>query len=53
MNARDFIEQIARLETEDEINERTDGDGMSGDDAVETLSSLIRQARKVLERESL
>ncbi len=43
---RDFVQTIANLETEEDINFRTDGDGMSGDDAVETLSGLIRQARR-------
>lgn len=42
------LEKIARMETEDEINARTDDEGMSGDDAVETLSSLIRDARKIV-----
>jgi hypothetical protein len=44
----EFVQQIARLETEHEINERTDYEGMSGDDAVETLSGLISQARKLV-----
>lgn len=42
-----FVELIARMETNDEIDERTD-DGMSGDDAVETLSALIHEARELL-----
>jgi hypothetical protein len=41
----DFVRAIARLETEDEVNARTDDEGISGDDAVETLSILIRTAR--------
>jgi hypothetical protein len=38
------LEQIARMETESEYEDRT-GDGMSGDDAVQTLSDLIHMAR--------
>lgn len=44
----DFLQQISRLETESEINERTDDEGMSGDDACETVSSLIDGARGLL-----
>lgn len=43
----DLLETIARMKTESEINAETDGDGMSGDDAVETISSLIDSARKI------
>lgn len=39
----DLIGQIARLKTEEEYGD----DGMSGDDAVETLSGLIRKAREL------
>lgn len=46
---REFVEQIARMETADEFDERTDGEGMSGDDAVETVSGLVRKARELLE----
>ena len=45
---QNFLRTLARMETETEINERTDGDGMSGDDACETLSMLIEQARALL-----
>lgn len=38
---------IARLETNEETLERT-GDQQSGDDAVETLSSLIHRARALV-----
>jgi hypothetical protein len=40
-----FIKKIARMETASEFDERTD-DGMSGDDAVDTLSTLIEEARQ-------
>jgi hypothetical protein len=46
---RKFIDQIARMETAEEYDERTNDDGMSGDDAVDTLSGLIRQARELTE----
>jgi len=42
-----FIETIARMETESEYDDRT-GDGMSGDDAVDAVSNLIHQARALL-----
>jgi len=45
---RAFVEQLARMETASEYDERTDGDGMSGDDAVDTVSSLIDEARALL-----
>jgi hypothetical protein len=45
-----FIGLIARMETATEFDTRTDGDGMSGDDAIETLSSLIDTARIILSR---
>lgn len=54
MTARDqrlvytFLQVIARMETEEEINARTDDDGMSGDDACATLSALITEARRLL-----
>ncbi len=42
---QDFADQVARLETADEYDQRTGGQGMSGDDAIDTLSSLITMAR--------
>lgn len=44
----EFIKQIARMETASEFDERTDDEGMSGDDAVETLSGLIEASRKLI-----
>lgn len=45
---QEFVEQIARMETAEEFDERTDGEGMSGDDAVDTVSGLVRKARELL-----
>lgn len=45
-----FIGLIARMETATEFDTRTDGDGMGGDDAIETLSTLIDTARAILAR---
>ena len=42
------LEAIARMETASEFDERTDGEGMSGDDAIETLSNLIEDARATI-----
>jgi hypothetical protein len=44
-----LLRQIARMETAEEYDARTDDEGMCGDDAVEALSGLIKKARKVLE----
>jgi hypothetical protein len=41
---REFVAQIARMSTDDEIE-----DGMSGDDAASTISVLIMEARELLE----
>ena len=46
--AKLFLELIAEMQTEEEINEATDDEGMSGDDAVMTLSELIVSAREIL-----
>jgi hypothetical protein len=48
---RAFVEAIARLETAEEFDERTNDEGMSGDDAVDTISGLVRQAREILSAE--
>lgn len=45
---KEFVEMIARMETADEYDERTNGEGMSGDDAVDTVSDLVRRARELL-----
>lgn len=45
---REFVAMIARMETADEFDERTDGEGMSGDDAVDTVSGLVRKARELI-----
>lgn len=42
-----LVGAIARMATETEMQENG-GDGMSGDDAVSTLSSLIGQARALV-----
>jgi hypothetical protein len=39
-----FIEQIARMKTSEEYD-----DGMSGDDAVECVSGLVRDARALVD----
>lgn len=44
-----LVKQISRMETEEEVNARTNDDGMSGDDAVEALSGLIVAARKLVQ----
>lgn len=44
-----LLRSLAGMETETEINERTDDEGMSGDDAVEILSGVIMIARDILE----
>ena len=44
------LAHIAALETADEFDERTNGEGMSGDDAVEALSGVIRIARAAIAR---
>lgn len=43
---QDFIDMVARLETPDEYEERT-SEGMSGDDAVDTIGSLVHAARRL------
>lgn len=43
---QDFIDMVARLETADEVEQRT-GECMSGDDAVDTVSSLVDAARRL------
>lgn len=48
---RQLVELIANLETSEEFDARTNDEGMCGDDAVETLSSLVRQARVVIREE--
>lgn len=48
---QDFFDMVASLETADEYDKRTGGQGMSGDDAIDSLSSLIENAR-LLSRES-
>jgi hypothetical protein len=48
-----LLRQMARMETADEYDARTDGEGMCGDDAVEGLSGLIKKARKVLREAGL
>jgi hypothetical protein len=45
MTRTEFIKMVAGLETLDEYDKRTDGDGMPCDDAIETLSQLIEAAR--------
>lgn len=45
---RSFVEMIARLETESEAEDDEGFPGMSGDDAVGTLSKLISRARSLL-----
>lgn len=47
MKLSDFLKMAARLETESEYDERTDGDSMSGDDALDALNELIQTARSV------
>jgi hypothetical protein len=47
MTRTEFIKMVAGLETLDEYDERTDGDGMACDDAIETLSRLIETAREL------
>lgn len=42
-----LVGTIARMQTETEMQENG-GDGMSGDDAVSTLSDLIEQARAIV-----
>lgn len=44
-----FLEQLARMETESEFDERT-GDSMSGDDAVDAISDIIENARALLKQ---
>jgi len=41
MTPQQFVEMVARLETEEEMGD------MSGDDAVSTLSGLIEMAREI------
>lgn len=43
-DVRAFVRQIARMTTEEEHGD----EGMSGDDAVETLTSLIEEARELV-----
>jgi len=50
IKVRHFLAQLARMETEMEIYEKSGG-FMSGDDAVATLSWAIRQSRKLLAKE--
>lgn len=45
-----FIQLVARLETADEFDAKHNDEGMSGDDAVDSLSNLIEMARQVLAR---
>lgn len=50
LKAMALIEIISRMETDGEIQERTEMDErMSGDDAAETLSNLIESARLIEE----
>jgi hypothetical protein len=45
---QEFIDMIARMKTESEMDEESNGEEcMSGDDAVETLSDLIHTAREL------
>jgi hypothetical protein len=44
----EFVTEIARLKSESEIE-----DGMSGDDAVDTLNNLISSARALTARSAL
>jgi hypothetical protein len=44
------LETIARLETSQEYDARTNGEGMSGDDAVSALSRLITQSRSAISK---
>lgn len=43
-----FLASLASLETETEIDDRTEGDGMDGDAACAELSAAIDEARKLL-----
>ena len=51
---RRFLQRVSRMKTSSEFEEEaleeelSDGDCMSGDDAVETLSNLIEEARSIL-----
>lgn len=48
LEALELVGIIARMETDGEMQERTDlSDCMSGDDAAETLSNLIESARLI------
>jgi hypothetical protein len=44
----EFIRMVAELETADEFDDRTGDEGMSGDDAVDSLSNLVRMARELM-----
>lgn len=50
LEAVELVALISRMETEDEINEKTDDAGMSGDDACETVSGLVESSRKIMEK---
>ncbi len=48
INALELVEIMAQMETDGDIQDRTDGDQcMSGDDATSTLSNLIERARGI------
>lgn len=45
--AIDLVDALAIMETEGELQDKPGGEGMSGDEAVEALSSLITWARQI------
>ncbi len=45
---RRLLATISRMDTEAEVSVKTGGDGMASDDAVEALSRIIEEARRLL-----